>query len=140
MNPLALRTWIETSGEFSFSRSAGPGGQNVNKLNTKVTLSLNLSEIEGLTPEEQLRLQQRLHTRISSDNRLVLQVQDTRSQIGNREIAVLRAADLIASSVKQNKKRRPTAPTKASKARRISGKKQRGAIKKDRKNPGSDEY
>ncbi len=135
-----VRTWIETDGEFSFSRSAGPGGQNVNKLNTKVTLSLNITDPQGLTNSELERLQKMLQNRISGDNRLVIQVQDTRSQIRNREIAVLRAMELISFSVQKRKKRRPTLPTSSSRVRRLDKKKQRGNIKKSRKNPGIDSY
>ncbi len=140
MDSQSVRSWIENEGEFSFSRSAGPGGQNVNKLNTKVTLSLDLSRVPGLSESELALLQKKLQSRISGEQKLVLQVQDTRSQGRNREIAVLRAMEIIALALVKRKKRKPTRPTASSKTRRLDKKKQRGSIKKSRKNPGPDSW
>lgn len=134
-----LSGWIETNGDFSFSRSAGPGGQNVNKLNTKVILSINLAELDLLSPADQLRLRQKLSSRLTSDDRLVIHSQESRSQIRNREIAVERAAALIMGALERRARRVPTRPGAAARQRRLTKKKERSTKKQNRKKPDFDE-
>ena len=131
--------WIADQAELQFSRSSGPGGQNVNKLNTRVTLSIPLAEIPGIDEDQLRRLHLRLGNRISAGDILQIHSQESRSQGRNREIAVERAAGLIADALQQRRKRVPTRPSAGAKRRRISGKKQRGEIKRNRKPPSADD-
>ncbi len=139
MNRSQLTAWIEANGDISFSRSAGPGGQNVNKLNTKVILSINLAELDLLSPDDQLRIRQKLGSRLTGDERLVIHSQESRSQIRNREIAVERAVSLIMGALERRARRVPTRPSAGAKQRRLTKKKERSTKKQNRKKPNIDE-
>lgn len=117
-----------------FSRSGGPGGQNVNKVSTQVTLKVPIGQL-GLLIDESDRVTTRLANRCNGEGELVLQVSDTRSQRMNREIAVERAADLVSGALTRPKRRKPTSPSAAAKERRISQKKRRSRIKGNRRTP-----
>ncbi len=130
-----LTAWIREAGEESFSRSGGPGGQNVNKVNTKVTLKLPVDEIPGLDVEEHERLRTRLGNRINESGELVVRASEKRSQIENRKAAEERAASLILEAVKPGRKRKPTKPGRAARERRLKEKKKRAERKKQRKPP-----
>lgn len=132
MNRKELVESIEHLTEFSFVRSGGPGGQNVNKVNTKAVASINLSHLSGLSPEELNRICHRLSNRISNTNMLVLHCDEFRSQLANRKAALSRLTELILSAVKTDRPRRPTKPTRASVRRRLELKKRRSAIKQSR--------
>ena len=138
MNREELIDWIETTGTLQFSRSAGPGGQNVNKLNTRVTLTLPLRELPGISEADARRLESKLSNRLTADGELQIHSQESRSQLRNRETTVQRALDLILAALEPRRRRIATRPSAASKARRIEGKKQRGQIKKRRKPPEPD--
>lgn len=115
---------------LTFSRSSGPGGQNVNKLNTRVTVSLNIDECEVFTDSQKTKLRQVLKSRIDKGGFLSLSCQDYRSQHANRQAALDRLAELIAAALKPVKKRRPTKPSKASIERRLQSKQKRAQLKK----------
>ncbi|MFP4364563.1 MAG: alternative ribosome rescue aminoacyl-tRNA hydrolase ArfB [Spirochaetia bacterium] len=134
MKPEELYNWIESQGDLQFSRSAGPGGQNVNKTSTKVTLRLDIEQVPGTDGEKQ-RIAEKLGNRITTNGELVIHSSETRSQSQNRETAVRRAYELILSAAKKKKMRKRTKPTKASKEKRLEKKKQRGRTKKLRKDP-----
>ena len=115
-----IRQSIHNSAEISFSRSGGPGGQNVNKLNTKVTLRLILSLLEGLSGVEQQRLRETLGSRLSGDGEeLVISSSEERSQKINLERAYARTEALIIASARLPKKRKITRPSAAARENRL---------------------
>jgi len=118
----------------SFSRSGGPGGQNVNKVNTQVTLHVPLAELQ-LSEHESERVHSRLSGRFTAEDELVVQCSETRSQASNREIALERALALIDEAIRPRKPRRPTRPGKAAKERRLQEKRQRAQKKGLRRPP-----
>ncbi|MFW5843086.1 MAG: alternative ribosome rescue aminoacyl-tRNA hydrolase ArfB [Spirochaetota bacterium] len=126
--------WIERKGQFEFSRSGGPGGQNVNKVNTRATLRLEVASAP-LMPEETERLGKRLSGRMTESGELVIHASETRSQLRNREIAKQRAEELIVGALRTQKKRRPTRPGKEATRRRLEEKRRRGARKSERRAP-----
>ena len=138
MDKQTVRAWIANKAEISFSRSSGPGGQNVNKVNTKATLFAPLAEIDGLTAAERSYLSVKLANQLTVDDVLVVQVQDTRSQSKNRALAVDRVFALIVKGLHRPKPRRPTKPSKGSNERRLETKKAAGRNKRGRKDCGDD--
>jgi len=123
MNIELIRKSIYSKAEAVFSRSGGPGGQNVNKLNTKVTLKMNFSLIEGLNDTEKERVKLLLGNRINNDGEIVLSSDEERSQHTNLERAYFRMEALITSSARLPKYRKPTKPSKKSVEERLLSKK-----------------
>lgn len=108
--------------KIRFSRSSGAGGQNVNKVNTKVSASLNPADLSLLTPAQQTLVAESLKTRLTKAGRLLVQVQDERTQSRNLELAVERLADLVAAALRVRKKRKKTKVPAAAKAKRREAK------------------
>ena len=121
-------------GHFEFTRSGGPGGQNVNKVSTKVVLRIPLDQL-GLTAEEEQRVRRKLSNRLNSEGELVIHSSETRSQALNRERAQRRALALISEALRPPKYRRKTKPSRAAKERRLKQKKRRGEKKRWRRPP-----
>jgi ribosome-associated protein len=123
---------IRARGSFSYARSGGPGGQNVNKVSSKVIARLPLDALAFLGSARRALVQLRLANRISVDGDIVISVQDTRDQARNREIAVERLAELIARAAVVPKGRVKTRPSRGAREARLRSKKVRSAHKKMR--------
>ena len=125
--------------EESFVRSSGPGGQNVNKLSTAVQLRFDVRHSPSLQPDVRARLERLAGARLTRDGVLVIIAQRHRTQGRNRQDALDRLIELVRQAAVRPLKRRPTRPTKASRERRIEGKKRRGGIKRLRHSGPSSE-
>jgi ribosome-associated protein len=132
MNIDLLRQSIRAFAEAGFSRSGGPGGQNVNKVNTKVTLRLRLSEIAGISETEMERVKSLLANRVTINGEIVIISDEERSQRINLERAYFRMETLIVAAARLPKKRRPTKPSRAAKEKRLQAKKRQGQKKAER--------
>jgi len=120
---------------FTTSRSSGPGGQNVNKVNSKVTLNFDVIGSAILTPEEKETISKKLSSRMTQDGVLVLSAQDKRSQLQNKEEVILKFEKLLVKAFEKKKARRATKPSKGSVQNRIKTKKQHAEKKKWRQKP-----
>lgn len=118
---------------IEFSRSSGPGGQNVNKVNTRAEVWLPLAAIEGIHPEALARLIALAGHQITAAGEIHLGSSTHRSQARNREESLMKLRALILRALVRPKRRRPTRPSAGSKARRLEGKRHRGRIKGNRR-------
>ncbi|MHB1342885.1 MAG: alternative ribosome rescue aminoacyl-tRNA hydrolase ArfB [Thermoleophilia bacterium] len=117
---------------YSFSRSGGPGGQNVNKVSTRATLLFAVSDSSALTPEQVARIHERLASRLGADGVLRVVAQEHRSQMGNRLAARKRFARLLADAFNDPPERRDTNPPPSVDRRRLEAKRHRSRLKKAR--------
>ncbi len=118
--------------KWRFSRSSGPGGQKVNKTNTRVEIIFNIEESKVLNDYQKKVLKKKLKTKLVN-NCICLAVQEERNQLLNRQIAIIRISSVIRNSLKNSSKvRKATKPSKASQNRRLDSKKKRGELKKNR--------
>ena len=127
---------IENEFTYSTSRSGGPGGQNVNKVSTKVELRFNLLLSTGFSEQEKEILFKKLKNRINKQSEIILVSQSERTQLKNKLVVTEKFYDLISKALTTQKKRTSTRPTLSSKIRRLEGKRIRGIIKKMRKDSG----
>ncbi|WP_333827159.1 alternative ribosome rescue aminoacyl-tRNA hydrolase ArfB [Pararhodobacter sp.] len=134
---IIIRDWELSE---SFTRSSGPGGQNVNKLSTAVELRFEAESSPSLPPAIKARLKKLAGRRWTLEGALIIRVEDTRSQARNREIARERLAALIERALVAPKRRVATRPTLSSQRRRVDAKNRRGTVKnlRGRVDPATD--
>ena len=118
--------------EFVASRSGGPGGQNVNKVSSRVTLRFDVGHSGSLNEEQRTRIQRRLATRINKDGVLQVTSQRTRSQDLNRADAIERFEELLGAALREDKPRVKTRATRSSKEERLKEKRKRTTVKQAR--------
>ncbi|NTU63779.1 MAG: aminoacyl-tRNA hydrolase [Chloroflexi bacterium] len=119
--------------QYRTTRSSGPGGQHVNKTETQVELLFDVAHSPSLNDAQRQRILSQLKNLIDQEGVLHLTAHSERSQLRNREIVTARLQAVLAAALRVPKKRRPTKPTAASKAKRIESKKRRGQIKQLRR-------
>jgi ribosome-associated protein len=124
-------------GELRFvaGPSSGPGGQNVNKVETRITLLFDLDASRNLDPDQKERLRDRLATRISKAGVLRVTSQRHRTREANRRAAVERFAELLEEALSERPPRRPTRPSRTARRRRLETKRRRGRLKAERREP-----
>lgn len=115
---------------FTATRSSGPGGQNVNKVNTRIELRFNISSSDLLSEDEKKMIFEKLSNRINNEGELIISSQSDRSQLMNKNNAVEKFYELVSKALTVKAKRKLTSPTASSRLKRIEKKKLRSSIKK----------
>lgn len=123
---------------FRFSRSSGPGGQHVQRSETRVELLFDITNSPSLTAEQRERIRHRLAGYVDSEGVLRIVSSVTRSQVENRADAVARFQAMLATALRRRKHRVPTRPTAAARERRLTEKRTRAGTKQARRKVGDD--
>ena len=121
--------------DYKAVRSSGAGGQNVNKVSSKVVLSFNLQASNALTEEEKALASTRLASRLTNDGILILQCDEDRSQLRNKDIVTKRFIAVMVNALKEDKPRKPTKIPRSVIRKRIEGKRRQADKKQNRKRP-----
>jgi len=123
---------------YSASRSSGPGGQNINKLNTKIELRFSISNTMLLSDKEKELIMRKLAKKINLNGELILIAQSERTQLMNKKVVTEKFYSVVSKALTSPAKRRATRPTIASVKKRIEEKRNRGVKKKLRRTSGND--
>lgn len=123
---------------FQFSRSGGPGGQNVNKVNTRVQMRWNVEETEALPEEVRMRLKTLQRRRVNNKGELMIAGQRHRDQARNIEDCLAKLQEMVAEAAVKPRRRRPTKPTAGARRRRLQAKRERSEKKQRRRPPRLD--
>lgn len=126
---------LRTELQYKAVRSSGPGGQNVNKVASKVIVSFDLVGSVALDEDEKVRIKEKLASRLTSEHVLMVAADDDRSQLKNKEVATKRLLDLIQKALLVPKKRKPTKVPRAVIEKRIKAKRATSEIKQSRQKP-----
>lgn len=123
--------------EFSFKavRSSGAGGQNVNKVSSKVVLTFDVRQSKGLSNEEKMMLQAKISTKLTQDGILILTSEEDRSQLKNKESVIKKCFRLLENALVIPKERKETKIPRAVKEKRLNAKKVMSVLKQNRKKP-----
>jgi ribosome-associated protein len=121
--------------EWSFARSGGPGGQNVNKVSSKANLRWHLAQNTTLPPEAKARLIGQQRRRITTEGDLLIVSQRYRDQERNRQDCLDRLREMVLAALEAPKRRKATKPTRGSRRRRLAEKRRRSATKEQRREP-----
>lgn len=122
----------ESELSFRASRSSGPGGQNVNKVNSRITIEFDLDRSPSLSDDQKQKIREKLRARISTEGILQVSSQKFRTQRGNRDEAIAQFARLLRSALHEKPKRKKTKVSKAAQQRRLDDKKARAQLKRTR--------
>lgn len=132
------REQLLTELTFKAVRSSGAGGQNVNKVSSKIILTFDIQKSQGLSEEEKIVVYSNLASRLTTENVLILNCDEDRSQLKNKEIVTKRFFELLKKGLFVPKERKATKIPKAAIRKRIKDKKNLGEIKKSRRKPDLD--